>query len=205
VVDKQKPTRQGASTPLCNLISVFFSLTRMEGRYKLLLESPHFHEETVPIRSTRSSSLDYILHIAPLPSYYAASASFPSNVIDIFDKSSLRGVQTLPGHEEGTTSLHTVEHLGGGAVRTCLVSSGKDGSVKVWDDRLNSHSIKRKVSSSGITIKKISLMTHYKIFMFSDEFWKLWCIALLRCFIRWTYRGCGDRSERCRCAHSILV
>ena len=114
----------------------------MEGRYKLLLESPRFQEETVPIRSTRSSSLDYILHIAPLPSYYAASASFPSSVIDIFDKSSLRGVQTLPGHEEGTTSLHTVENLGGG-VRTCLVSSGKDGSVKVWDDRSNSHSIKR--------------------------------------------------------------
>jgi len=152
----KKPTRQGASTPLCNTnLYLFFSTwpLTMEGRYKLLLESPQFHEETVPIRSTRSSSLDYILHIAPLPSYYAASASFPSNVIDIFDKSSLRGVQTLPGHEEGTTSLHTVENLGGGAVRTCLVSSGKDGSVKVWDDRLNSHSIKRKVSSSGITIK----------------------------------------------------
>lgn len=114
----------------------------MAERHKLLLESPQLQEERSPRQSAKSSSeSEYILSITGLPNFYAASVSSPSNVIDIFDKTTLKGVQTLPGHEGATTSLHTAENLGG-VVQKCLISSGKDGSVKAWDDRSNSHSIK---------------------------------------------------------------
>lgn len=114
----------------------------MAERHKLLLESPQLQAERSPRRSEKSSSeSEYILSIAGLPDFYAASVSSPANVIDIFDKTTLQGVQTLPGHEGATTSLHTAKNLGG-VVQKCLISSGRDGSVKAWDDRSNSHSIK---------------------------------------------------------------
>ncbi|PPQ83653.1 hypothetical protein CVT25_006259 [Psilocybe cyanescens] len=114
----------------------------MAERHRLLLESPRLTEEFSPSRTTTSSTTSgYILGITSLSSFYAASASAPFNVIDIVDKTTLRGVQTLPGHENGTTSLHTVQNMAGSA-KECLISSGKDGSVKVWDERSNSHSIK---------------------------------------------------------------
>lgn len=117
----------------------------MTERQKLLLESPHLQEENYPKLSSRSSSGSYIFQITSLTSHYAASASSPSNVIDIFDKSSLQGIQTLPGHENGTTSLHATQDLSG-VIREGLVSSGNDGSVTVWDVRSNTNSIKSMCS-----------------------------------------------------------
>ncbi|KAF8164828.1 WD40-repeat-containing domain protein [Crassisporium funariophilum] len=113
----------------------------MAERHKLLLESPQLQEEKFPQRFSFSSSKSYILSIAALPGHYAASNSAPSNVIDIFDKTTLQGFQTLSGHEVATTSLRAVDNLAG-SMKRCLVSSGKDGSVKAWDERSNSHSIK---------------------------------------------------------------
>ncbi|KDR74407.1 hypothetical protein GALMADRAFT_141450 [Galerina marginata CBS 339.88] len=114
----------------------------MEERHRLLLESTHLTEELLPRRSSKSSTeTGYILSITSLPSFYAASTSAPFNVIDIFDKSTLHGMQTFPGHEGATTSLHMAENLGG-ILQKCLISSGKDGSIKAWDERTNSHSIK---------------------------------------------------------------
>ena len=113
----------------------------MTERHKLLLQSPQLQEENVPRLSANSSSGSYVLSVTSLPSYYAAAASAPANVIDLFDKTTLKGVQTLPGHEIATTSLHTANNIAG-INSKCLISSGKDGSVKIWDDRSNSHSIK---------------------------------------------------------------
>lgn len=114
----------------------------MAERHRLLLESPHLQEEKLPRRSSKSSTnTGYILSITSLPAFYAASASSPFNVIDLFDKNTLQGVQTLEGHEHATTSLHTAVNLGG-IVQKCLISSGQDGSIKAWDERTNSHSIK---------------------------------------------------------------
>ncbi|PPQ83949.1 hypothetical protein CVT26_011644 [Gymnopilus dilepis] len=114
----------------------------MAERHRLLLESPYLQEELSPRRTSKTSTdTGYILSIASTPAYYAASTSSPFNVIDLFDKSNLQGVQTLVGHERGTTSLHTATNLGG-VLQKCLISSGQDGSVKVWDPRTNSHSIK---------------------------------------------------------------
>ena len=110
---------------------------------KPLLESPQLQEETVPHLSANPSSGSYILSITSLPSHYAAAASAPTNVIDLFDKTTLKGVQTFPGHNVATTSLHTATNVAG-MMNKYLISSGKDGSVKIWDDRSNSHSIKSR-------------------------------------------------------------
>ncbi|KAJ7781650.1 WD40-repeat-containing domain protein [Mycena metata] len=109
----------------------------------LLVPSPSFSTSAGPIKSTSLSSNSgaYVLSITPLSTLYAASASAPSNAIDLFDKNTLQGVQTLSGHEIGTTSLHSIDSIAN-VSRPCLISSGLDGSIQVWDERANSHSIK---------------------------------------------------------------
>jgi len=140
---KQKQIHQQFFLPTSDCaLSIQDRRVAMAERHKLLLESPQLQAESSPRRSAKSSSeSEYVLSIAALPNFYAASVSSPSNVIDVFDKTTLQGIQTFPGHDIATTSLHTAENLGG-VVQKCLISSGKDGSVKSWDDRSNSHSIK---------------------------------------------------------------
>jgi WD40 repeat protein len=113
---------------------------------KLLLESPQLQEEDVPHLSANVSSGSYVLSITSLPSYYAASTSAPANVIDLFDKTTLKHIQTLPGHEFATTSLHCVNNLAGVLPNECIISSGRDGSIKIWDNRSNLNSIKSECS-----------------------------------------------------------
>ena len=112
----------------------------MAERHKLLLESPRLQEEEVPHLSTNSSSGSYVLSITSLPSHYAAANSSPANVIDLFDKVTLKCVQTLPGHELAITSMHSVDNIAG-VSSECLISSGRDGRIKIWDNRSNSQSI----------------------------------------------------------------
>lgn len=81
------------------------------------------------------------MSIAALPSRYAIAPSAPSTSIDILDQTNLRIVQSLPGHTGGVTTLRTVSAIGGSNA-PALVSSGRDGSVKMWDERSNAHSIK---------------------------------------------------------------
>ncbi|KAF8075971.1 WD40-repeat-containing domain protein [Lyophyllum atratum] len=90
----------------------------------VLLESPQSKLCQSPVKCAQLPSQAYVLSIASLPGHYAASESAPTNAIRIFDKSTMQGV--------GTAGI---------AGRT-LMSSGKDGSVKIWDPRTNSHSIK---------------------------------------------------------------
>ncbi|KAJ7937425.1 WD40-repeat-containing domain protein [Mycena leptocephala] len=116
----------------------------------VLHPSPSFSTTSRPLKTASSSSQAYVLSIAPLPTFYAASASAPSNTIDLFDKTTLLGVQVFPGHETGTTSLRSVETIAN-VSRSCLVSSGLDGSIKVWDERTNSYSIKRRLTVAGGT------------------------------------------------------
>ncbi|KAF9448468.1 WD40 repeat-like protein [Macrolepiota fuliginosa MF-IS2] len=105
-------------------------------------QSPSLYESSVPQVSVALRHDDaYVLSLANLPTAYAASASSPSNKIDLIDKRSLRRIQTLPGHDVATTSIRAVDCVTGMPGRT-LLSTGKDGSVKVWDDRSGSHSIK---------------------------------------------------------------
>lgn len=126
-----------------HVINFFLSspLHRMAAQHKDLLESPQLQEEDVPHLSTNASSGSYVLSITSLLSHYAVATSTPANVIDLFDKTTLKCVQTLPGHEFATTSLHCVGNLAG-VSNEYLISSGKDGCVKIWDNRSNSHCIK---------------------------------------------------------------
>jgi WD40 repeat protein len=105
----------------------------------LLAESPDLQAVSSPLRSTKISSDAYVLFLEALSSHYAAAASAPSNTIDLFDKSTLHLVQTLTGHDTATTCLRTSDTIAASACIS-LVSSGKDGTVKLWDERSNSAS-----------------------------------------------------------------
>ncbi|KAG5353719.1 hypothetical protein C0989_003145 [Termitomyces sp. Mn162] len=116
------------------------------SKSSVLLEVAQFKSTQTPPRFAYLSSQSYVLALVSLPGHYAASASAPANTIDIFDKTTLQGVQTLSGHDVATTSLHGVENIAGIFGRS-LMSSGRDGSVKIWDTRTNSYSIK-----NGMTV-----------------------------------------------------
>ncbi|KAJ7067920.1 WD40-repeat-containing domain protein, partial [Mycena amicta] len=107
-----------------------------------------------------SSDGSYVLSIARLPGAYAASASAPSNKIHLFDPVTFHPTHVLPGHASGTTSLRAVDTIANVA-RPCLVSSGLDGTIQVWDERTNSSSLKMTntggilscdVSADGMTV-----------------------------------------------------
>ncbi|TFY80413.1 hypothetical protein EWM64_g3602 [Hericium alpestre] len=102
-----------------------------------LSPSPSLTNTSAPIKSARLVSDAYVLALASLPSYYAASASAPSNSIYFFDRSTFRNVRTVKAHNDGITSLRAVDSIAGATGRV-VVSSGKDGIIKVWDDRTGS-------------------------------------------------------------------
>jgi WD repeat-containing protein 89 len=102
-----------------------------------LVQSPAFASASRPIKSTSLPSEAYVLSLAPLHSYYAASASAPSNAIHIFDKANLRPVSHLAGHGEAISAMRSVPNFAGTS-RETLISCGKDGLVKVWDERSGS-------------------------------------------------------------------
>ncbi|KIO03111.1 hypothetical protein M404DRAFT_146633 [Pisolithus tinctorius Marx 270] len=110
-----------------------------------LLCSPSWRSIDKPLSSASLPCSNYVLSLTSLGNFYAASASSPSNKITLFDKIGLRAVQTLPGHEEATTYLRTIYGLGGSTQNT-LLSSGKDGCVKAWDERSGMVSIQMMAS-----------------------------------------------------------
>lgn len=99
-----------------------------------LAESPSFTTTTRPVKSTSLPSEAYVLSLASVQSFYAASSSAPLNVIHIFDKANLRPVSQLVGHGEAISTMRSVPSFAGTS-RETLVSCGKDGLVKVWDER----------------------------------------------------------------------
>jgi len=107
-----------------------------------MLESSSLYEASGPQVSTFLGHGDaYVLSLANLPSAYAALASSPSHRIDLLDKKSLRRIQTLPGHDLATTSIRVARSLAG-FPNGALLSSGRDGSVKIWDDRSGSQVVR---------------------------------------------------------------
>ena len=105
-----------------------------------LLESPSFIEQTEPLKSSSLLCDAYVLAIATVGSHYAVSASAPSHKISLFDRTSLRTSRSFEGHVGGTTSLRAVDSLAGVNQRV-IISSGKDGVVRVWDDRTSATAI----------------------------------------------------------------
>jgi len=108
-----------------------------------LLEPATLVEQTTPLKSSRLPCDAYVLAIAAVGSYYAASASAPSHRIYLFDKTSLGTSYSFEGHGEGTTSLRGVDSVAG-TNRRMVVSSGRDGVVRVWDDRTGTTAIESR-------------------------------------------------------------
>ncbi|KAJ1308906.1 hypothetical protein OPQ81_004591 [Rhizoctonia solani] len=87
-----------------------------------------------PIASTQAPSMPYVLHSACLNQSFAASFSSPQNNIMLFDKNTLAAIRTLSGHTDGITSMKSVDVLAG-TTRRGLISSGRDGRIRIWDER----------------------------------------------------------------------
>ncbi|KAF8311148.1 WD40 repeat-like protein [Clavulina sp. PMI_390] len=78
----------------------------------------------------------YVLNLAVLRSSYAASFSSPSNSISLLDKKRLRIVGTMKyAHADTITSIKSPSYLSTHLGKDVLISSGKDGLLKVWDTR----------------------------------------------------------------------
>ena len=99
-----------------------------------LAESPSFTTTSRPIKSVSLSSDAYVLTLASAHSHYAASSSAPLNAIHLYDKSDLRPVGQLAGHGEAISTMRSVPNFSGTS-RETLISCGKDGMIKVWDER----------------------------------------------------------------------
>ncbi|KAI6128398.1 WD40-repeat-containing domain protein [Pisolithus croceorrhizus] len=99
-----------------------------------LLCSPSLKSIDRPLSAASLPDSNYVLSLTSLGNFYAASASSPSNKITLLDKIGLQTAQILPGHEEATTHLRTISSLGG-STQSTLLSSGRDGCVKAWDER----------------------------------------------------------------------
>ncbi len=136
-----KKGNQPSSGPLKAVAKQTPFLLHFSYMAQSLVPSAQFSTHPAPSSTTRLPTDAYVLALAALPGHYAAASSSPSNTIEIYDKASMRHIQSLPGHDTATSSLKSVDAIAGFA-RQSLISSGHDGSVKVWDDRSNSHSIK---------------------------------------------------------------
>ncbi|KAI0047278.1 WD40 repeat-like protein [Auriscalpium vulgare] len=113
-----------------------------------LLQSPTLAETSHPLHSVQLPSDAYVLHLASLPLHYAAAASAPTHHIHLYDKISFQSTLVFPGHEGGTTSLRAVDALAGTS-RSLLLSSGRDSTVQVWDERTGAVGVKMLQSSSA--------------------------------------------------------
>lgn len=119
-----------------------------------LVLSPTFAATKKRSNTTKLPNNAYVLSIASLQGHYAAASSVPSNAIHLYDKSDCKTiVRTLPGHVDGVTYMRTVDAFAGG--REVLLSCGKDGNVKAWDERSDSVATQSKSRKPPYSIKCI--------------------------------------------------
>lgn len=130
-------------TPLC--INSFFP--RMDSpTFEFEFDQPwaitlslsaHYAVCQRPRAVARSSLRDsYVLNLACLQSCYAASFSAPSNSLSLFDKQGLQLMTSIiSAHSENITLIRSPPYLSTHRGNDVLLSSGKDGLLKVWDIR----------------------------------------------------------------------
>lgn len=118
----------------------------------ILSPSPSLKTITHSTRSTALPSQSYVLSIVNTPSFYAASSSAPTNSIYLLDKHTLQSVTSLSGHSQNAiNSLSAVPTLAGSGV-PILVSSGADGCIRAWDERIRSTSIEMRTSGKPYSL-----------------------------------------------------
>lgn len=92
----------------------------------------------------RLPAVTYIPALATLPgtNTFAAILSSISGAqsLSIFDASTAQTTKTFTEHTNAITGLRSVEKLGGNYGQRLLLSSSRDGTVKVWDARVQSSS-----------------------------------------------------------------
>lgn len=105
--------------------------------------SQSFTATTLPSASTPSLTDSYVLNIASLTNSYAVSLSAPSNSIATFDKTRLHPQGLFKAHSDSVTLLRSASLLYDGASPggNILLTSGKDGFVKAWDERKGTDSV----------------------------------------------------------------
>ncbi|THH12370.1 hypothetical protein EW145_g11 [Phellinidium pouzarii] len=129
----------------------------------MLAISSSFANSNRPLSSTTLPESSYVTSIVALQSHYAAATSAPSNAIHLFDKSDCKTiVRALSGHDGGIDYMCSADSFQG--ARQVLLSCGKDGSVKAWDERTGTVGVQMlssgrrapilscDVSSDGLTV-----------------------------------------------------
>jgi len=87
--------------------------------------------------ATSSLKDSYVLNLACLQSCYAASFSPPSNSLCLFDKQRMQLTASIKSaHSENITMIRSPLYLSTRLGKDVLLSSGKDGLLKVWDTRV---------------------------------------------------------------------
>ncbi|EJD00973.1 WD40 repeat-like protein [Fomitiporia mediterranea MF3/22] len=111
-----------------------------------LVLSSSFTSSSRPLSTFSLPDQSYVLSIAALPAHYAAAASAPANSIHLLDKADPRNiVRVLTGHAEGITHMRAVGLLH--SAHNVLLSCGRDGTVKSWDERMGAVGV--QMQSSG--------------------------------------------------------
>lgn len=169
-----------------------------------LVDSPSLTTSSRPLKTGSLPAEAYVLSLASLPSHYAAAASFPINTIHLFDKATLRKVLELPGHHNSLSCLKSVRNIGGSG-REALLSCGKDGIVKVWDERSGSVALESKLMFDVDVTFEAELKESMPLnsACISVQYKK--SFVILRPFCRWAHSRCRNRSTRRRCTIALLV
>lgn len=169
-----------------------------------LVETPSFAVTSARIKSAQLSGDAYVLSLASLPSYYAAASSASANNIHLFDKADLRKILDLSGHDKNVSQMRSVRNIASSG-REALVSCGKDGAVKVWDERSGSVALESKGLPCrhlmlGAELKECTSANSARICFEQSEI-----SIIMRCFFRRYDRCCRNRFARRRCSSTILV
>ncbi|KAK7695576.1 hypothetical protein QCA50_000212 [Cerrena zonata] len=112
-----------------------------------LVDTPSLSVASTAIKSTQLPGDVYVLSLASLPSHYAAASSASTQNIHLFDKTNLQRVLELPGHDN-ISCMRSVRNVASSG-REALVSCGKDGAVKVWDERSGSVALEMHAYASN--------------------------------------------------------
>ena len=133
-----------------------------------LAVSSTFVNSTRPLASTELPQNAYVTALASTSTHYAAAASLPSSSIHLFDKAAPTTlVRSLSGHTGGISALVSVNALANSG--ESLLSCGKDGEVKSWDERSGKTAIQSECTLVAICSLKNSMTDASSRLIYSEN------------------------------------